>query len=321
MLNTYILPEASIISNFEQTCSLARGTRWDRFTHAPLRYCMAMLQKKLIYPLTGKTRRVLASPFFGGSMELLLPAGTDIYLTGGRADDAELRLTNFLLLNMKKADVFIDIGAHFGFYSCLAVQAGAMVHAFEPSPLSFDVLRSNSAGRPDLQVHPFIVGETDAEKSFCSFDPKYSEYDTTDPAQYEGKSWYRKARKQLMNIRCITLDSFTMEHHIHPDYIKIDTEGSETAVIAGTKKLLSESAPVVIMEYLAEKRGNTSHRKALELLAGLGYNAHMIREDGALEKCEDPELYLGKAERDSENLVFKKHIPASPAKIFHQIDT
>jgi FkbM family methyltransferase len=236
----------------------------------------------------------------------LLPAGTDCYLTGGRADDAELRLTNYLLQNLKKGDVFFDIGAHFGFYSCLAIQSGATVHAFEPSPLSFEILKANSAGRAGMQVHPFIVGDTDAEKPFFSFEPKYSEYDTTAPAQYEEQSWYRKAIKQLNHFRCTTLDRFVREFTASPDLIKIDTEGSEAAVISGATELLNENNPVIILEYLAEKRGNASHRKALELLAALGYNANTIREDGTLEKCDDPEKYLEKAGRDSENLVLKK---------------
>ncbi len=50
--------------------------------------------------------------------------------------------------------VFFDVGAHFGYYSLLAStlvgKAGA-IHAFEPTPSTFEVLRRN-ADEPNVRV-------------------------------------------------------------------------------------------------------------------------------------------------------------------------
>lgn len=267
-----------------------------------------MAQKKIFYPLAGLTRKGSADLFWGEKMKVRLPSGTDIYLTGGRADDAELRLTLFFLLNVKTGDQFLDIGAHYGFYTLLAHHAGASVYALEPSPASFEILQENAAGKHGLQVFQNLAGDSNGQKDFCCFESGYSEYDTVYTEQYANQGWFRHAKRTISLVGCVTTDRFCDTHQFRPDYIKIDTEGSEADIILGATQLLTNASPVIILEYLSPKRGNAPHRKALELLSGLGYSAYMIREDGSLETCADPEDFLKNCGRDSENLVLKKAV-------------
>ena len=306
ILITEYLPSATIITSFEKTRALAKGTRWQRYVHAPARYCTAMAQKMILYPLTGVSKKVTANVFWGETMNVGLPSGTDIYLTGGRSDDAELRLTLYLLLNLKAGDTFIDVGAHYGFYSRLAAWCGATVHALEPSPLSFEMLEENVRDRPGIHIHPFMAGEREELVDFYSFEPQYSEYDAADTTQYERQAWFRKAEKQMTKIRCTSLDHFTDENNILPEYIKIDTEGSESVIVNGAMQLLKVNSPVIILEYLSVERENTAHINALKTLLGLGYRSHVIQENGTLETCPEPDVYLKRMNRDSENLVLKR---------------
>jgi hypothetical protein len=47
--------------------------------------------------------------------------------------------------HIEAEDVVFDVGAHFGFFSCYAVQKGAReVYAFEPNPYVFEILKKHA---------------------------------------------------------------------------------------------------------------------------------------------------------------------------------
>src|SRR5690606_3346806 len=80
---------------------LAKGGKITRLLHNPARYCYAMWLSKLLYPRTRKGSLKRALLFFGGEMQVLLPAATDIYLTGGKTHSSEIRLAKFMIANLK----------------------------------------------------------------------------------------------------------------------------------------------------------------------------------------------------------------------------
>src|SRR5215469_3075096 len=56
----------------------------------------------------------------------------------------ETELTGLLLQELRAEDVFYDIGANVGYFSCLAARRGIRkTLAFEPDPLVCSILRSN----------------------------------------------------------------------------------------------------------------------------------------------------------------------------------
>ena len=87
--------------------------------------------------------------------------------------------------------------------------------------------------------------------------------------------------------------------------IKIDAEGSEFEIIKGLSSCLKEkSIPFICMEYLAAKRDNANHVKAVELMKSFGYNLKVINSNGNIENCDDINEYLNKKNIDSDNIVF-----------------
>jgi FkbM family methyltransferase len=57
---------------------------------------------------------------------------------------------------------FLDIGAHWGYYSVIVshLWPQAKIHAFEPLPLNLEVLEQNLISKPNAIIHPTGVGET-----------------------------------------------------------------------------------------------------------------------------------------------------------------
>lgn len=75
-------------------------------------------------------------------MNIALPASTDIYLTGGKSHDSEIRLAKFLIKNLNQGDNFVDIGAHYGYFTLLGahlVGKGGRVF-FEPGKSTYSLL-------------------------------------------------------------------------------------------------------------------------------------------------------------------------------------
>jgi predicted RNA methylase len=58
----------------------------------------------------------------------------------------EIKIIKFLIKNFKENDIFYDVGANYGFYTCLAREfiIDGEIHAFEPNPKIFKLLRENA---------------------------------------------------------------------------------------------------------------------------------------------------------------------------------
>ena len=74
----------------------ARGSHLQRLAFARGRYVLGMIHSKLLYPLGVRRLKRNAPLFFGGAMEVGLPAGLDLYLLGAKSHESEIRLARFL---------------------------------------------------------------------------------------------------------------------------------------------------------------------------------------------------------------------------------
>ncbi len=64
--------------------------------------------------------------------------------------------------------------------------------------------------------------------------------------------------EEKVEVPCTTLDKFCADKAIHPDYIKLDTEGSELSILKGCPRELDES----ILGIYAEVQFNTTYEGA-----------------------------------------------------------
>ena len=297
-----------LLSSLDAVDRLARASKFSRFVARPLQYGFVMFFNKLIYPVTQKGMLKKADTFFGRSLYVLLPAGTDIYLAGGKTHNSEIRLAKFLIHTLKKGDVFIDVGAHFGYFSLLAsrlVNTGK-VYAFEASGNSFEVLQKNV--RAVENIHPIHKAVSDRNEpiEFYELPVAYSEYNTMELTQFEDEAWYRKIEPEKRIVESATLDNFSLDMAPGPALIKIDVEGAELKVIKGGADYLSNHSPVIIMEYLEDRRNNQNHKSAIQLLREWKYRSYSISDSGGLELCADIDGHLLAKNIGSDNIVFKK---------------
>jgi FkbM family methyltransferase len=288
---------------------IAKGSKFRRFTANPFKYALAICFRLLVFPITKKPFYIKTKTFWNEPFLIALPAATDIYLTGGKSDDSEIRLASYLINTLKPGDFFVDIGGHFGYFSRLALELvgeKGSVLVIEPADKSFRILQENLKNYSSAKALHCLAGAEDSEKIFYEFPINQSEYNTAFPDQFKETKSYDKVEVQKHVVGCRSLDSLMASSSRLPNLIKIDTEGSELEIIKGAYKLISEQKNlIIIMEFLSNRRKNEVHVKAVNLLKQLGFFANTITTEGRLKPCTDLESHLTLKNLESDNIVFQ----------------
>lgn len=302
----------SLTGSLQQVERLAKdgvGGKLARLLKAPVKYISSLFFLKYRYPKTRKGMLKKAKTFFGAEMTLLLPAATDIYLTGGKTHHSETALARYMIHALKEGQTYIDVGAHFGYFTLLAAtitgDKGKIV-AFEAASNTVEILRKNTAAWKNITIAHNAVSDRSEQISFYEFPVLYSEYNSMTIGQFENERWMNENKPQKIKVEAVTLDAYIMQHALVPDMIKIDVEGAEDKAIAGCKEVLEKYSPAVILEFLSEDRDNKAHHKAKEIMGGLGYTPFLVQGDGSLKAVGDINQYLADNRLDSENIVFIK---------------
>ena len=136
----------TLLTQLQTVSEINSLSKVGRLLNNPLKYAYAMYCRIFYYALRKEGIQTKTTTFFGDTMNVLLPAGTDIYLTSGKAHDSEIRLSNYIINTLNENDTFVDVGAHFGFFSLLAgmiVGSQGKVIAFEGGIDTYQVLHKN----------------------------------------------------------------------------------------------------------------------------------------------------------------------------------
>ncbi|OWY23505.1 FkbM family methyltransferase [Sphingobacteriales bacterium UPWRP_1] len=295
----------SQVTLVEKIASMSKAAR---MLHNPAKYIFAILYRLTAYRLFKKEILVKATLFYGKTMQVALPAATDIYLTGGKSHISEIRLTKYLIKHLTESAVFLDIGAHYGFFTLLAneIITTGKVYAFEPSGNTFAILQSNTAEKQTIQIFNKAITSKSMLLEFYEFDNLHSEYNTFNAAQFEHEAWFKNSTPVLHTVEAISVDDFCKSEKISPDFIKIDAEGYENEVIKGAQLILTKDTgkPIIIMEYVEPGRNNRPHREAYKQLQQWGYQCFVIDNNGNPVPQNNIDDYLISNNLESDNLVF-----------------
>jgi FkbM family methyltransferase len=290
---------------------IAQASKWRRFLASPFLYSKAILHRILVFPITQKSISVKTRPFFDLEMHLKLPASTDIYLTGGKSHFSEIKLARFLIQHLETDHSFLDIGAHYGYFTLLATKligAKGTILAFEASPETYQILEQNLSKFNNVQTFQALVSNHTDAQDFYVFPNLYSEYNSFGVDAYKNEAWFKKYPPNKIKIPSIRIDDLIKEKNIHPDFIKIDVEGAEYEVLLGLQTYLDQFCPTLMMEYLAAAQNNSEHKKAENFLLEKGYKPYSIQENGALIPIKNADSFLETIGEDSDNIVYKKVI-------------
>jgi FkbM family methyltransferase len=201
-----------------------------------------------------------------------------------RVDPAELR---FVRACLRPGQVAVDVGCHKGAYTYWMrrrVGATGAVFAFEPQPRQVAYLRdlfgamaydnvvlmpmalSERIGRLPLHV-PAGSGKTHG--ATLEHGSRCREPSGTNHAS--GTTESASARPTYIIVDVTTLDAFFADQPRGPDFLKIDVEGHESAVLAGGRQTLERYRPRLLVECEARHRPDGDMRGVFDFLHSLGY--------------------------------------------------
>jgi FkbM family methyltransferase len=147
----------------------------------------------------------------------------------------------------------IDVGCHRGeiLRTMLKHAPNGIHYAFEPLPKFYQSLTRSFPN--NCRIHPVALSEKKGMSTFTHVvsNPPYSGFLQRD--------YPSKATTELIFVQTNRLDNI-LPKGLKVDFIKIDVEGGELAVLQGALNTLLKSRPVVIFEHgmgAADKYGTT----------------------------------------------------------------
>jgi FkbM family methyltransferase len=164
-------------------------------------------------------------------------------------------LTNYFLSTIRDTDHCLDVGANFGYFTCLmACRApNGRTIGIEPDPEVFELLRDNIfANCVQRCASPLqaAVGETEGSLTLYK---RITRSGSTSIAQVppEILRAYGEPDSPSLKVVCRPVDSLLPQFDGRIDVIKIDVEGAEPLVFRGAKETLERNPNVkIVMEWL-----------------------------------------------------------------------
>lgn len=204
------------------------------------------------------------------------------------------------------ADVFVDVGANVGFFTCLARSRQKTVVAVEPFPLNVQSLRRNldANGWSDVDVHALALAERAGSGTLYGRD--------TLASRVEG--WAIADDPWRQPIVLATLDTIVGERFSGASLaIKIDVEGGEFDVMRGASGTLSRiPAPVWSVEIAFDENHpggrNPDFAATFDLFFSRGYAASTVIPTGERAVTrEDVDAWIAAGRRGvgTMNYVFR----------------
>lgn len=158
-----------------------------------------------------------------------------------------------------KDSVVLDIGAHVGafavaFGSC--VGENGKVLAFEPNPITFDILKQNAEANPSFNIEPYNLACTheDGNFKFHYSDPSIFNIGTNG-GYFDGIKNGEEIKKfHSYEVDVVGVNVYDFVNKMGEDvvdrikFIKSDTEGFDKEVLKTLRPIIEKNKPVLMVE-------------------------------------------------------------------------
>lgn len=235
---------------------------------------MARLYRDVRDSLLASGARPLPTPFG------FVLAGNEVMGRGA----FEVRETAFVRRRIEQADVFVDVGSHVGYYSCLARQRGLHVVAVEPDRANLVLLYANLAanGWDDVEVFPVAVAASPGVRPMFGGGTGASLV-----RDWSGATDAHRALVPVSTLDVLLGSRFAGKRLI----VKLDVEGSEYDALRGAAGLVEQSPrPLWIVEVcLTEHHPSGLHEHFLdvfEMFWSRGYRSSTIEGEREVERAD-----------------------------------
>ena len=189
----------------------------------------------------------------------------------------ERKVLSDVLKEVSNNDVFYDVGANVGLYSCLVGSAApkCSIYSFEPHPTNVEALKQN------LQLNS--VASTIFQMALSDEDGRFELSSEGTESGLGEHSLDASESESTVPVTVRRLDTLRDEHDIPvPSVVKIDVEGAEQDVINGGIETFSDpDCRTIYCEVHPDRisKFGGSYDELKDLLADLGFDLEVIDRD------------------------------------------
>lgn len=175
---------------------------------------------------------------------------------------------------LKPKTVFVDIGAHLGYYTLLAASSNKNIEvvAFEPAKENLAVVKKNIKLNKikNCSLYNLAASDKEGTQRFCV-------------AEALGESsihgTYLSKVKKITQVKTCRVDSIIKGKKV--GFIKIDVEGHEVWVLDGLKKTLQDNSQVILLIELnpgSQAVAGVTPEQLLGKIKELGFKIFLLDE-------------------------------------------
>ena len=220
----------------------------------------------------------------------------------------EPETTEFMRRTVGETSVCIDVGANFGYYTCLLARLAwrGRTYAFEADPQVHALLRENVfINWCERLVEPIIRAVADQEESFRSFGELGDRATPASSAPRRRSSNILPShRPRNSGLRAPRSTPSPLTGRLERlDLVKIDVEGAESLVVRGMGELVRHHRPTIVMEWSPwqSERAGFALDDLIGQLAALDLTPHVLGADGSPRAIS----YEALAALDYQNIVLR----------------
>jgi FkbM family methyltransferase len=276
-----------LVKSFDDAVCLSHSGKKQKLLKKPIEQLYIKSITSLGY--RGMTR---AKTFWNERMIVTLPESSSLNIfRNGFIDEG---LTRMILEYLKPGMTFIDIGAHFGYFTLLGsiiVGGKGQVHAFEPTPGSIEILMNNTREKNNVTLVSKAVFSDNRELSFKDYGFSNSGLNTVYNARVF-EDMLPDFEYIEYPVQAVTIDDYVEMNSLLPDFIKIDAECSEYQILCGMEKTIDKSHPMISIEvgdgYVKDF---TSSRQMIESLIEKKYQPYEYKNGKIVKHILKDEPY------------------------------
>jgi FkbM family methyltransferase len=184
--------------------------------------------------------------------------GEQIAVFGRYENELLAALDSFLSSGQPLRGYVLDVGANIGNHTIFFSQRFDAVHAFEPNPRTFGLLKLNTATYRNVNCHNLALSDNAARFGVV-----------TDPSNIGGARLVSLSDDLASScgVESVSLDSWVTTLDARVALMKVDVEGHEWQVFRGAQEVLLRDRPLVLFEQAGISQD------VLTLLESLGYRS------------------------------------------------
>jgi FkbM family methyltransferase len=279
--SSWTMSNQDLMKRLEGSVSFLGAPRLIKLKTAPIRLAFSKLLETLSL-VSRRPIKIKARTFWNGDMLVVIPEVVSLSIQ--RYGFHEADLSRMVLTYLKPGMTFLDIGSHFGYFALLGsllVGDEGQVHAFEPSPSAFMILRANASNKKNIVINNCAVHSRSGVVSINDYGIRYCAFNSMYGARLP-QAVLSRLKVSRFDIRSVSVDEYVEKMGLAPDFIKIDAENAENEILSGMNTTIARFQPIIALEIGDIGASPTSTSQGLiDRLVNKNYKPYEIR-DGKL---------------------------------------